>query len=201
MIKGNSIENLSNASKIKLSDDINKNEISDEIFESPVYNIKRINVDDISANNYNPNSVATEEMKLLKTSIMEDGYTMPITVSPDPDNKDKYIIIDGFHRWTLAKFDEDIRLREKGTVPCTVLNKTLHERIGSTIRMNRARGTHDVSVMANIVSELVQAGLGDDYIRRNLGMEKEEILRLKQVSGLSSLFKDEEFSKSWIVDD
>ena len=172
---------------------------TDKIKVSPVYNVLRIPLEKIQANNYNPNSVASPEMRLLETSIIEDGFTMPIVCYYDSEIE-KYIIVDGFHRFTIAKESHIVNKREGNTVPVTVINKNIQNRVASTIRHNKARGTHDISVMVTIVEELVESGLGDDWIKRNLGMEQEELLKLKQVSGLSSLFKDAEFNKSWLIE-
>lgn len=166
------------------------------MFISPVYNIKKIHIDKIEANDYNPNSVASPEMKLLYDSIKEDGYTMPIVCYYDHE-RDKYIIVDGFHRYTIMKIHKDIYEREKGFLPVSIIDKDLSNRMASTIRHNRARGSHDIDLMSNIVAELVEMGKSNQWICKHLGMEPDEVLRLKQITGLASLFKDKEFSKSW----
>jgi len=181
---------------------INKDKISktdETVKESPVYNVLRIPVEKVRANEYNPNSVATPEMELLITSIRSDGFTMPI-VCYYIEEEDMYEIVDGFHRYTVAKEDPIVREREEGTVPVSVINKSIDNRIASTIRHNKARGEHDIGVMSSIVGNLVESGLGDDWIKRNLGMDSEELLRLKQVSGIASLFEEKEFRKSWLID-
>jgi len=166
------------------------------MFKSPVYDIKRIPVNQIEANDYNPNAVATPEMKLLYDSIKEDGYTMPIVCYHDAD-RDKYIIVDGFHRYRIIKEHKDIYEREEGCLPVSVIEKDLSERIASTVRHNRARGSHDVDLMSGIVGELHELGRTDSWIMKHLGMDADEVLRLKQLSGLASLFSDKEFSNSW----
>lgn len=166
------------------------------MFKSPVYNVLRIPIEKIIANNYNPNAVAPTEMKLLYDSIKEDGYTMPIVTFYDKD-QDKYIIVDGFHRYTIMKKYKDIYDREQGCLPIVVIDKDLSDRMASTIRHNRARGSHDVDLMSNIVAELVQMGKSNEWISKHLGMDLDEILRLKQITGLASLFKDGEFSNGW----
>lgn len=168
-------------------------------FYSPVYNIKRVPVDKIQANSYNPNHVAPPEMKLLYKSILEDGYTMPI-VCYYLEAEDKYEIVDGFHRYTVIKKHKDIFDREGGCLPVTVINKPISDRMASTIRHNRARGSHDVELMTNIVTELVDSGCSDRWIMKNIGMDADELLRLKQISGLASLFKNREFSQSWVAE-
>lgn len=168
-------------------------------FCSPVYNIKRVPVDKIQANSYNPNHVAPPEMKLLYKSILEDGYTMPI-VCYYLEAEDKYEIVDGFHRYTVINKHKDIFNREGGCLPVSVINKPISGRMASTIRHNRARGSHDVELMTNIVTELVESGCSDRWIMKNIGMDADELLRLKQLSGLASIFKDKEFSKAWVVE-
>ena len=167
-------------------------------FYSPVYNIQRIPIEKIQANSYNPNSVAPTEMKLLYQSIKEDGYTMPI-VCYYLEDIDKYEIVDGFHRYTTMLKRKDIYEREEGCLPVSVIDKPISDRIASTIRHNRARGSHDIGLMTNIVAELVEAGMSDAWILKNIGMDADELLRLKQISGLAALFKDKEFSKSFVA--
>jgi ParB-like chromosome segregation protein Spo0J len=165
-------------------------------FTSPCYGIKAIPIEKIKANNYNPNSVAYPEMKLLYKSILEDGYTMPIVVFKIP-NQDSYEIVDGFHRYSIMLKHKDIFDREGGKVPCSIIEKPITDRMASTIRHNRARGEHSIELMTNIVAELVDSGMSDAWILKNIGMDADELLRLKQISGLQSLFKDHEFSPSW----
>lgn len=166
-------------------------------FISPVYNVQRVPVEKIRANAYNPNHVAPPEMKLLYKSILEDGYTMPI-VCYYVEEDDMYEIVDGYHRYTTMVLHKDIYEREGGCLPVSVIDKPLEDRMASTIRHNRARGEHSVELMTNIVAELVESGMSDAWIMKNIGMDAEELLRLKQLSGLQSLFKDADFSKSWV---
>lgn len=168
-----------------------------EKFVSPVYNVKRVPVEKIHANTYNPNHVAPPEMKLLYQSIKEDGYTMPIVCYYDPET-DTYEIVDGYHRYTTILTHKDIYEREGGCLPVSVIDKPLEDRMASTIRHNRARGEHSIDLMTNIVAELVDSGMSDAWIMKNIGMDAEELLRLKQLSGLQELFKDKDFSKSWV---
>ena len=163
---------------------------------SPVYNVKAVPIEKIQANSYNPNSVAPPEMKLLYKSILEDGYTMPI-VCYYLAEIDKYEIVDGFHRYTVMLTHKDIFEREKGCLPIVVIEKDENNRMASTIRHNRARGSHSIELMTNIVSELTKAGMSDAWIMKNIGMDADEILRLKQLSGIAELFKNKEFSTSW----
>lgn len=164
-------------------------------YKSPVYDVKRIHVDQIRANSYNPNSVAPPEMKLLETSIWEDGYTMPVVCYYIPED-DVYEIVDGYHRYTTLKTSERIFEREQGFLPVSVIDKEVGDRMASTIRHNRARGNHSIELMSNIVSELVESGMSDAWIIKHIGMDKDELLRLKQVTGLAALFLTKEFTES-----
>lgn len=161
---------------------------------SPVYNIKAVPIEKIQANSYNPNSVAPPEMKLLYKSILEDGYTMPI-VCYYLEDIDKYEIVDGFHRYTVMLDHEDIYDREGGKLPVSIIDKPISDRMASTIRHNRARGSHSIELMTNIVSDLIESGMSDAWILKNIGMDADELLRLKQLSGLAALFADKEFTK------
>jgi ParB-like chromosome segregation protein Spo0J len=165
-------------------------------FKSPVYNVIAVPIDKVEANDYNPNAVAPPEMKLLETSIWEDGFTQPVVTFYNRE-RDIYIVVDGFHRYLILKTCKKIRDRENGRLPVVTINKEIGERIASTIRHNRARGSHNVDLMSNIVAELVEMGKSDTWIAKNIGMGVDEILRLKQITGLASLFKNHEFSKSW----
>jgi len=171
-----------------------------EEFLSPVYNVKAVPMDRVKANDYNPNKVAPPEMQLLETSIWEDGYTQPIVTYYD-EQQDMYIVVDGFHRYSTMRDSERIREREKGILPIVVINKQLGERMASTIRHNRARGTHNIELMSGIVAELVEIGKSDAWICKHIGMSKDELLRLKQITGLASLFVTREFSDSWEVEE
>lgn len=170
---------------------------STETFESPVYGVRPVPIEKIRANTYNPNHVAPPEMKLLYQSIKEDGYTMPIVCYYIPD-EDMYEIVDGYHRYTTMLLHKDIYDREHGMLPVSVIDKPEASRMASTIRHNRARGTHSVELMTNIVAELTKSGMSDAWIMKNIGMDAEELLRLKQLSGLQELFRDSDFTRSWI---
>ncbi|MBE6633730.1 MAG: chromosome partitioning protein ParB [Ruminococcaceae bacterium] len=165
-------------------------------WRSPVYNVIAVPFEKIVPNTYNPNTVAPPEMKLLYDSIKEDGYTMPI-VCYYVDFKDVYVIVDGFHRYRVMKEYPDIYEREGGMLPVSVIDKPLSDRMASTIRHNRARGSHDVDLMSNIIRELHDIGRSDAWISKHLGMDRDEILRLKQITGLAALFRDVEFGQAW----
>ncbi len=165
-------------------------------YQSPVYKVRAVPVEKVVANHYNPNVVAPPEMKLLELSIWEDGYTMPIVCYYSQEN-DIYIIVDGFHRYRVMLENPDIYEREQGMLPVSVINKTIDHRMASTIRHNRARGSHNVDLMSNIIKELHEIGRSDAWISKHLGMDRDEILRLKQITGLTALFKDVRFGQAW----
>lgn len=169
------------------------NEISP--FSDPVDLVQWIPDENVQANDYNPNKVAPIEMDLLHTSIEKDGFTQPIVAYYLGNGQ--YEIVDGFHRNRIGKNYPDIAKRMHGYLPLSIIYKPLDERIGSTIRHNRARGTHQIRSMSDIVISLTKMGWSDEKISENLGMEVDEILRLKQVSGLKEAFQNHVFSKSW----
>lgn len=170
--------------------------MSSKKFKSPAYQVIPVPFEKIVANEYNPNAVAPPEMRLLYDSIKEDGYTTPIVCYYSKE-QDVYVIVDGFHRYRIMKEHKDIYEREGGMMPVTVIEKSLSNRMASTIRHNRARGTHDVDLMSNIVKELHEIGRSDNWISKHLGMSKDEILRLKQITGLAALFRDVKFGQAW----
>jgi ParB-like chromosome segregation protein Spo0J len=163
-------------------------------YKSPVYNVRAVPLEKIQANSYNPNAVAPPEMKLLYQSIKEDGYTMPI-VCYYISHIDRYEIVDGYHRYRVMIKHKDIYDRENGLLPVVVIEKDISHRMVSTIRHNRARGSHSIELMSHIVAELVQAGMSDAWIVKNIGMDTDELLRLKQITGLTALFKDRQFTE------
>jgi hypothetical protein len=164
--------------------------------KQPINKVLWIPIEKVEPNDYNPNAVANKEMKLLYTSILHDGYTQPIVTIWD-EEKEKYIIVDGFHRYFTCKTQEDILERNKGHVPIVVIEKDINDRMASTVRHNRARGEHSITGMGNMVFELLQNGWTDSEICNHLGMEAEEILKLKHITGFSKLFEDSEYQKSW----
>ena len=166
----------------------------------PVDCVQWVPFESVIANDYNPNSVAPPEMKLLEHSIVEDGYTQPIVTWP---NEKTYEVVDGFHRNRVGKESEIVKARIRGYLPVVIVNSARHDRgdrMASTIRHNRARGKHRVEAMSDIVIELAKRNWSDERIAQNLGMETDEILRLKQISGLSEMFSDQEFSQAWDVE-
>jgi len=168
-------------------------------YRSPVYDVRRVPMDRVKSNDYNPNKVAPPEMQLLETSIWEDGYTQPVVTFYDPE-QDMYIVVDGFHRWRTMRESERIRRREEGFLPIVVIDKQIGERMASTIRHNRARGTHNIELMSAIVAELVEIGKSDRWICQHIGMSPDELLRLKQITGVAALFANSHFSESWDIE-
>lgn len=163
--------------------------------KEPVDCVRWVKSEKVQANEYNPNRVASPEMELLYKSIKLDGYTQPIVVYRLENGK--YEVVDGFHRNRVGKEYKDINERIHGYLPVVVIDKPLDERMGSTIRHNRARGTHQIRGMSDIVVELTREGWSEEEICEKLGMELDEVIRLKQISGLKEAFANHEFSKSW----
>jgi len=162
--------------------------------EHPVSFVKWVPAEQITANDYNPNTIAPPEMALLELSIIEDGFTQPIVVWALDENH--YEVVDGFHRHLIG---QKLSLSH---LPVVIVNHDRtdrSDRIASTIRHNRARGKHQVGAMSEIVQELSRRNWSDQKIAKELGMEPDEVLRLKQISGLADLFADEEFSEAWEI--
>lgn len=152
----------------------------------------------VEANDYNPNTVAPPEMELLELSISADGYTQPIVSWVEPDGRRE--TVDGFHRGLVGKTSATVQAATHGYLPVTTINASRAERadrVASTIRHNRARGKHQVNAMSEIVQDLAKRNWTDAKIGRELGMEPDEVLRLKQIGGLAELFADRAFSEAW----
>ena len=164
--------------------------------DHPINEVKWVNVDQIQANDYNPNKVASTELKLLYVSIKQDGYTQPIVTFFDKEIN-KYVIVDGFHRYFVGKSNKDILDSTEGKLPIVVIDKEINDRMASTVRHNRARGSHSIKGMSHMVFEMLDKGWDDVMICNHLGMEADEIVRLKHITGFSKLFKNTEYSKSW----
>ena len=167
----------------------------------PVDCVLWVKADSVQANDYNPNRVAPPEMNLLKHSILADGYTQPIVVWRDGDAHE---VVDGFHRSRVGKEVKAVAARTQGRLPVSVINAqrgAKEDRIAATIRHNRARGTHQVDAMSEIVADLAKRNWSDKKIAKELGMEPDEVLRLKQITGLAELFADRDFSEAWEVGD
>jgi ParB-like chromosome segregation protein Spo0J len=161
----------------------------------PCMSPKLVPVEKVRANEYNPNKVASTEYDLLRQSIEADGVTMPIVTYYDPST-DKYIVVDGFHRYTILR--DIFKCKE---VPIVTIDKNIKERMASTVRHNRARGKHQVDLMAELVKRLIREGCADEEIAERLGMTDDELVRLKQVVGIAKLFSAPEYSKAWGEDE
>lgn len=164
----------------------------------PVDFVKWVKNTEVFANDYNPNSVAPVEMELLRVSIDADGYTQPIVSMPDVEKG--YEVVDGFHRHRVGKECADIQSRVHGYLPLVQIRQSQEDkgdRMASTIRHNRARGKHKVESMSEIVVELKRRFWTDEKIAKELGMESDEVLRLQQITGLASLFSNDDFSEAW----
>jgi ParB-like chromosome segregation protein Spo0J len=164
----------------------------------PIDLVRWVPIDMVSPNDYNPNSVARVEMKLLYTSILHDGYTQPVVTIWD-NLREKYIIVDGFHRYFTAKTNPDILARNHGLLPIVVIQADINDRMASTVRHNRARGKHSISGMANMVFSMLDNGWEDAEICNELGMESEELVRLKHITGFSKLFSDTGYRRAWVT--
>jgi ParB-like chromosome segregation protein Spo0J len=163
----------------------------------PVDFVKWVPSSEVAANDYNPNSVAPPEMELLRTSIKADGYTQPIVGNREGD---KVVVVDGFHRHRVGKECKEIQERIKGYLPVVQIRAEQvgrTERMASTVRHNRARGKHKVEAMSDMVIELKRRNWTNKKICQELGMDEDEVLRLCQITGLTEVFADGEFSKSW----
>ena len=162
----------------------------------PIDDVRWVPLAQVQANDYNPNSVAMNEMRLLYVSIQHDGLTQPIVTFYDPDLK-KYIIVDGFHRYTTVSRNPDLLEKTGGCVPVVVIQKSIAERMASTVRHNRARGKHSVAGMGTLVFGMLQQGVSDEGVCNEIGLEADELLRLKHLTGFSKLFENTEYRKAW----
>lgn len=178
------------------------NEIKKILYEcspmkhNPVDFVQWIPIEKVRANNYNPNSVAKIEMNLLFTSIKHDGYTQPCVTFYDKE-KDIYIIVDGFHRYCTMKNNPYLRELNHNLLPVIVIDKPINDRRASTIRHNRARGSHSVEGMSDLVYQMLRDGWTDERICNELGMESEELIRLKYVTGYAKLYENVKYNNAW----
>ena len=162
----------------------------------PVDRTRWVPIEQITPNDYNPNAVARQEMQLLYVSIQHDGYTQPIVTIWDAE-QEKYVIVDGFHRYYTCLSNTDILERNHGMLPIVVIEKDMNDRMAATVRHNRARGKHSIDGMADMVFKMLEGGWTDEAICNELGMEPEELLRLKHITGFSKLFTNHEYTKAW----
>lgn len=161
------------------------------MLELPCMEVKVVPMEKVMANNYNPNHVSDKNMELLHTSIADNGLCYAVVTIYD-DILDKYIIVDGFHRYSDLKDNWGAQ-----ECPVIVLPHNMQQRMAATVQFNRARGVHQVELMGDLVQALVEQGASDEEIAKHLGMEDEEVYRLKQITGIAALFKNQVYSKSW----
>lgn len=167
--------------------------------DEPVDCVLWVKNDDVVANDYNPNSVASPEMKLLETSILADGYTQPIVAHHDGE---RHVVVDGFHRNRVGKESKEVAARINGYLPVVRIRASQSDaenRMAATVRHNRARGKHGIEPMMELVTHLAKRNWSDKKIAKELGMDPDEVLRFKQIGGLAELFAKEEFSEAWEV--
>lgn len=159
----------------------------------PCLEVKIVGIDEVQANTYNPNAVASNNMALLEESILSNGFCFAVVTVWDPD-LEKYIVVDGFHRYLI--FKDYLQAKE---IPIIVLDHDITQRMEATVQFNRARGVHQVELMGDLVQALVEQGIDDAEVAQKLGMEIEEVFRLKQITGIAELFKNQLYSKSWVM--
>jgi len=197
MIDFSSLKDLPDSERLVVIEQLRQqlHELS-PVKSQPVDRIRWVPVEMVEPNDYNPNSVAKVELGLLYTSILHDGYTQPVVTIWD-ETVQKYVIIDGFHRYFTCRNNQDIRDRNCGMLPIVVLDKPINDRMASTVRHNRARGKHSVDGMSNMVFQMLENGWSEAEICAELGMEAEEVLRLKHITGFSKLFENMQYKKAW----
>lgn len=163
----------------------------------PVDLVLWIREETLAAQPLNPNAVAPPELRLLTHSVRENGYTMPIVTHEGPSGP---VTVDGFHRSRVGRESPEVRASVRGRLPVTRIRAERDDdasRIAATVEHNRARGEHKVEAMSEIVRMLYQAGWRDEKIQEELGMDIDEVTRLKQITGLAELFASREFSEAW----
>ena len=163
----------------------------------PVDFVRWVPIEEVESSDYNPNAVARQEMGLLLRSIRHDGYTQPVVVIRD-EEKGRFIIVDGFHRYFIAKTVEEIQARTGGRLPVVVIDKSVNERMAATVRHNRARGKHSIKGMGNLVFEMLKNGMADADVCNEIGLEAEELLKLKHITGYSKLYRDHGYNNAWV---
>lgn len=161
----------------------------------PCMNVTIVPVSQVKANNYNPNNVSEDNMQLLLQSILDNGFCFPVVTIFD-NSLDKYVIVDGFHRYLIFR---DYLHAE--FIPIIILQHDITQRMEATVQFNRARGVHQVELMGDLVRALAEQGSSDEEISKHLGMDMDEVYRLKQITGIAELFKNQVYSKSWKMED
>lgn len=162
----------------------------------PCLQTKLVPRDMVQANNYNPNHVSGDKMQLLKQSIIDNGFCFPIVTIWDADIE-KYVIVDGFHRWTICQK----QWLDIAQIPVVVLEHDITKRMTATVQFNKARGVHQVDLDAEIIRSLIQQGMSEEEISVHLGIDVETIHRYKQLTGIAEIFKTAEYSTSWEMEE
>lgn len=165
------------------------------MIDLPCFDVILVPIEQVQANNYNPNAVPHNNMILLEQSIRSNGFCFPVVTIWD-EELEKYIIVDGFHRYTIFK-----DYLEAEELPIVVLKQNISQRMAATVQFNRARGVHQVEMMGDLVKALVDQGMTEDDIAKQLGMQMEEVYRLKQITGVAELFKKQLYSPAWEMKD
>lgn len=160
----------------------------------PCLEVKLVHRDQLQANNYNPNHVPKDKMELLRQSIIDNGFCFPIVTIWDAD-LEKYVIVDGFHRYTIC-MPEWLDIEQ---VPIVVLEHNISQRMAATIQFNKARGVHQVDLDADVVKSLLEQGLKEDEVAKHLGLDIDTVLRYKQMTGIIDLFKNVDYTPSWEI--
>lgn len=160
----------------------------------PVLYPKMVHKSLVEANDYNPNYVAKDKMKLLKISIEENGFCFGI-ISIFDYEKRKFVIVDGDHRNQITG-EKWLKLTYK---PLIVLNHTMDKRLAATMQFNKARGVHRIEGNAELVQRMLKEGVEEIVICKALGIDADEFLRLKRLRKIADVYTDREFSKSWEI--
>lgn len=160
----------------------------------PCANTLLVSKDLIIANNYNPNHVPKDKMQLLKQSIKDNGFCFPIVTIFD-DIEEKFVVIDGFHRKTMG----DTAWMDFDYIPLVFVEHDISKRMYATVQFNKARGSHQIDMDADLIRSLIEQGKSEEEISIHLGIDIDTIHRYKQLTGIAALFKNSEYSTSWTV--
>ena len=162
----------------------------------PCAHVLLINPVLVAANTYNPNSVAPDRMDLLVQSIMDNGFCFPIVTIWDED-LNSFVIVDGFHRATILGpewLDCDY-------IPLVVLTHDMSQRLAATWAFNKAKGSHQVDLDAELIRKMLDQGLSDEEVASKLGIDLDTVHRYKQVTGVAALFAGHNYSSAWEMED
>lgn len=172
-------------------------ECPDLISRLPALAVRLVPRAQVVANGYNPNSVPPDRMDLLRQSILDNGFCFPVVTIWD-DDQDRYVVIDGFHRWTI--FGPE--WLDWPVIPVVVLSHTMAQRMTATVQFNKARGVHQVDLDADVIRALIEQGLTEEEISDRLKIDLDTIHRYKSLTGIAALFAKTPYSMSWsMVDD